>query len=312
MSGNPTPPRIFRRATSHPGAESGQLLLAEGDRLVDLSAYLSRRGQPDDLVELGQSGWFDGEHLATRLPSAAPDDWQDIEEDWDGNAPADVATPIAPRAVGKILALGKNFRAHAEEFGEEVPGEPLFFNKLPETLQAHRSDVTVPSWYRARVDHEAELALIIGLGGRDLEPEDALEHIAGYTIANDLTLRSLQGDDREQGHPWFRAKNADGFCPLGPAFVARDALDPGNLAISARVFGPGRPEAGELRQDSNTSLLVVDIPSAIAALSRHMSLHPGDLILMGTPEGVGPLEDGDTVICSVAGIGDLSTTIRRS
>ncbi len=116
-------------------------------------------------------------------------------------------TPLDPRQVGKVLALGKNFRAHAEEFGEEPPEEPLFFNKLPETLVPHDATVEVPGWYAERFDHEAELAVVIGRPGRDIQPQRAFDHVAGYTVANDLTARSLQGRDRKLGHPWFRAKN---------------------------------------------------------------------------------------------------------
>jgi len=206
--------------------------------------------------------------------------------------------------VGKVLALGKNFRAHAAEFGEEVPEEPLFFNKLPETLTPHGSTVTVPSWYQARVDHEAELVVVIAREGKEIPIERTMEHVAGYSVANDLTARTLQKDDRGKQFPWFRAKNLDGFLPVGPCFVPEGALEVDRLRVSASVNG-------ELRQDANTADMVVDIPNALAYLSRHLTLHPGDLVLMGTPEGVGPLHDGDEVICSVEGIGALRTRIAR-
>ena len=120
-----------------------------------------------------------------------------------------------------------------------------------------------------------------------------------------FSARSIQGSDRDKKYPWFRSKNLDGFCPLGPCFVPRDFLDISDLRVTARV-------AGELRQDASTRDLVVDVPRAIQWLSRHLTLHPGDLILMGTPAGVGPLEDGDEVLCSIDGIGNLATRIRRS
>jgi 2-keto-4-pentenoate hydratase/2-oxohepta-3-ene-1,7-dioic acid hydratase in catechol pathway len=225
-------------------------------------------------------------------------------------APDEVLVPLDPARVGKILCLGKNFRAHAEEFGEQVPTEPLFFGKLPETLVPHRAAVTVPSWYTRRVDHEAELALVIGREGFAIAPERAFEHVAGYTVANDLTARSLQGDDRKQGHPWLRAKNLDRFCPLGPCLVPQGELDVGDLRVTARVRRAGS-EAWETRQDASTRDWVVDVPRALAWLSKHLTLRPGDLVLMGTPAGVGPLEDGDEVVCAVEGIGELSTTIAR-
>ena len=188
--------------------------------------------------------------------------------------------------------------------GKRYPAQPLFFNKLPETLLPHRAELRVASWYQERVDHEVELAVVVGLGGSEIAPEDALEHVAGYCVANDLTARSLQGADRKLSHPWFRAKNMDGFCPLGPCFVPRDFLDLSDLRLTARV-------GDELRQSASTAQLVVDVPHALAHLSRHLTLHAGDIVLMGTPAGVGPLQDGDVVTCAVEGIGELSTTVRR-
>ena len=246
------------------------------------------------------------------MPSRAPNPnpanpmcWSALAIEWDGNAPPDTLTPFPARGVGKILALGKNFREHASEFGEAVPEEPLFFAKLPETLRAHREEVHVPAWYGGRVDHEAELAVVIGRGGYAIRAADAMQHVAGYTVANDLTARSLQGSDRAKKYPWFRAKNLEGFCPLGPCFVPRDFLALDDLRVSARV-------GGELRQDASTRDLVVRVPEALEYVSRHIALHPLDVVLMGTPAGVGPLEDGDEVVCAVSGIGELTTTIRRS
>jgi 2-keto-4-pentenoate hydratase/2-oxohepta-3-ene-1,7-dioic acid hydratase in catechol pathway len=224
--------------------------------------------------------------------------------------PRSLLPPVDPARVGKILCLGKNFRAHAAEFGEEVPEEPLFFAKLPETIVPHGARVEIPAWYTRRVDHEAELAVLIGRAGKAIALERALEHVAGYTVANDLTARSLQGDDRKRGYPWLRAKNMDGFCPLGPCLVPRDALDLADLRVTARVRKAGSSDF-EPRQDASTRDLVVDVPHAIAWLSEHLTLRPGDLILMGTPAGVGPLSDGDTVVCAVEGIGELETRIAR-
>ncbi|MEE8468520.1 MAG: fumarylacetoacetate hydrolase family protein [Planctomycetota bacterium] len=277
-----------------------RLLLGDGTQLWDLTDFLERQGQPTGLVDLFESGWFDGGDLEARLPEGHDDPrWRAVDEDL-----SRVGLPIARAEVGKILALGKNYRAHAQEFGEEVPDEPLFFNKLPETLVASDSLVSVPTWVTGHVDHEVELAVIIGLGGRDIAIEDAAEHVAAYTVANDLTARGLQGEDRERRHPWFRSKNLDGFCPLGPCLVPRDFLDISNLRITCHVNG-------ELRQDASTADLVVDVPHAIAHLSRHLTLNAGDLILMGTPAGVGPLADGDQIVCAIEGIGELSTRIRR-
>ena len=269
------------------------------------------------LVELG-GRWFELPETGSPGSGADPLAWTDdlarlerlARTGREVPAPERALPPVDPGRVGKVLCLGKNFRAHAEEFGEAVPGDPLFFNKLPETIVGHGEVVTVASWYDRRVDHEAELALVIGRDGRDLAPARAMEHVAGYTVANDLTARSLQGDDRKRGHPWLRAKNMDGFCPLGPCLVPRDALDIGDLRVTARVRHAGAA-AFELRQDATTADLVVGVPEALAWLSRHLTLRRGDLVLMGTPAGVGPLVDGDLVVCAVEGIGELATTLRR-
>lgn len=221
------------------------------------------------------------------------------------DAPTGTLLPaVDPRAVGKIVCLGKNFHAHAAEFGEEVPTDPLFFTKLPETLTGHGEEVRVPAHYTERFDHEAELAVVIGKGGADIALESAMEHVAGYTIANDLTARTLQGDDREKGWPWYRAKNFPSSCPLGPCFVPAGELDASDLAITCHVNG-------ELRQDSRTNLMVVPIDRAVAHLSTYLPLNAGDIILMGTPAGVSPLEEGDLVTCAIEGIGELSSLIRR-
>ena len=290
--------RIYRTPAPY-----SELVLEDGQGLWNLTAYLEAQGQPTTMVDLFESGWFERDRLLRVLP-ARDHGWTPSEVPAQDGRPLEVGLPLGPRQVGKILCLGKNFRAHAEEFGEEVPSEPLFFNKLPETLVPHQAEVQVPGWYEARVDHEAELCAVIGLGGRDIEVDDAMEHVAGYTVANDLTARSIQGWDREKQYPWFRAKNLDGFCPLGPCFVPRDFLDLAAQQVTAHVNG-------ELRQDASTADWIVKLPEAIAWLSKHLTLRSGDLILTGTPAGVGPLKDGDEVVCRVSGIGSLHTRILR-
>ena len=180
----------------------------------------------------------------------------------------------------------------------------MFFNKLPETLVPSGASVRVQPWYDGRVDHESELCVVIGRAGSCIDAERALEHVAGYTVANDLTARTLQGKDRELKYPWFRGKNMDGFCPLGPCFVPRDFLDTGDLRVQCKVNG-------KLKQDASTKDLVVGIPQALEWLSKHLTLRSLDLVLMGTPAGVSALADGDQVECSITGIGTLSTRILR-
>ncbi len=267
------------------------VLAMEGRRLELASSGVS----PLELIGLDTE-------LLSEIPRAAPA--------FLPSATARLLTPLDAKQVGKILALGKNFHAHAAEFGETAPENPLFFNKLPETMVASGAAVRVAPWYAARVDHEAELAVVIQKGGRDIPTERALRHVFGYTIANDLTARTLQGDDRKLKHPWFRAKNMDGFCPIGPGIVPAACVDPSALALGCKVRAKGQDE-WTVRQAAHTRDLVVSVPQAIEWLSRHLTLHAGDVILMGTPAGVGPLEDGDEVQCWIEGFGELITRIER-
>jgi 2-keto-4-pentenoate hydratase/2-oxohepta-3-ene-1,7-dioic acid hydratase in catechol pathway len=291
--------RVFRIAPA-------TLVLELDGRCFDLSAWLARHGRSSDLEELFASDFFARQNLerlaAGGAASGGGSSGRPLAE---CSLPRDVLTPVDPAEVGKILALGKNFREHAAEFGEQVPEEPLFFAKLPETLVPHGATVSPPPGYAARFDHEAELCVIVARGGKSIPASRALEHVGGYTVANDLTLRSLQGSLREKKYPWFRAKNFDGACPLGPCFVPRDFLDLADRRVEARVNGA-------VRQSASTRDLVVDVAHAIEFASAHLSLAPLDLILMGTPSGVGPLADGDEVVCSVQGIGELSTRVAKS
>jgi 2-keto-4-pentenoate hydratase/2-oxohepta-3-ene-1,7-dioic acid hydratase in catechol pathway len=294
--------QVFRARRAPSDDRAARLVMTVDGRALDLSSWLeadSPQARHETIALLAQ-GFFEREALESALRRGT----------WRACEPAtELLVPIEPAGVGKILALGKNFREHAAEFGEAVPEEPLFFNKLPETLRPHGASVRVPSWYGARVDHEAELAVVIARGGYDIAAGDAMRHVGGYSVANDLTARTLQGDDRKLKYPWFRAKNLDGFCPLGPCLVPRDHLDVADLRVTARVRH--RDGQSQTRQNASTKDLIVTIPQAIAWLSRHLTLRPGDVVLMGTPAGVGPLEDGDVVTCAVQGIGELETRIER-
>lgn len=211
---------------------------------------------------------------------------------------------------GKILCLAKNYVAHAKEMGGEAPPEPIFFAKLPDTLLAHGEAVVIPHWLETRVDHEAELGLVLGFadpagrGAKYVDADAATALVAGYTPLNDVTARKLQGQDREQKYPWLRSKALDTFCPVGPFVVPADALDAGNLRVVMRVNGA-------VRQAANTREMVFPIGAALAAMARCTTLRPGDLIAMGTPEGVGPVVDGDVMEVEVEGLGVLRNPVRR-
>jgi len=203
----------------------------------------------------------------------------------------------------KIVALGLNYRLHAKEGSFEVPTEPVIFMKAGSSVIGPNETVRIPKGM-GRMDHEVELAVIIGKKASGVKRRHAYEHVAGYTICNDVTARALQSRDIEKRHPWFRSKSFDTFTPLGPWMVSADAIEPPvHLSLECRVNG-------RLRQRSNTRHLLFDIPAIIEFVSRHISLEPGDVISTGTPEGIGPIKHGDTMSCTVAKIGELRNPVR--
>ncbi len=224
-------------------------------------------------------------------------------------APTRLLPPVPQ--PGKILCLAKNYTAHAREMGGEAPSEPIFFAKLPDTLVGHGDDVVIPHWLETRVDHEAELALVLGWndpeqrGARHVDGAQAAALVAGYTLCNDVTARKLQGQDREHKYPWLRSKSLDTFCPVGPFVVPADALDAGDLQVTMRVNGV-------VRQQARTSAMVFSIEQALAAMARCTTLRPGDLIAMGTPEGVGPVVPGDVMEVEVERLGVLQNGVVKA
>jgi 2-keto-4-pentenoate hydratase/2-oxohepta-3-ene-1,7-dioic acid hydratase in catechol pathway len=227
---------------------------------------------------------------------------------------ATLAAPI-PRPARNIFCVGKNYYEHAKEFAgsgfdatakEVVPELPVVFTKQPtavigpgDAIPAHLDDTN-------SVDYEGELAVVIGQGGRGIAKADAMDHVFGYTIVNDVTSRVLQQKHRQ----WAIGKGIDGFCPMGPAVVTADeAGDPGALQLRTWVNG-------ELRQDAPVKDLIFDIPTLIATLSRYITLEPGDIIATGTPAGVGIgfsppkfLKSGDVVRIEISGIGVLENAV---
>lgn len=207
--------------------------------------------------------------------------------------------PVRP---GKIVALGRNYKAHAEEFGDAVPTEPLFFVKTATSCIAHGEPVVVKERY-GEVHHEGEIAFMVNRRCKDLEPDDARNVIAGYTLLNDVTARTMQNEDKKKGYPWFRSKNLDTFCPIGPAITLSGAVPwPLELALELSVNG-------KQRQASNTRKFVFSIPETLAYITSFMTLEPGDFVSTGTPEGVGPLKPGDTVTLTGEGLGTLENPV---
>jgi 2-keto-4-pentenoate hydratase/2-oxohepta-3-ene-1,7-dioic acid hydratase in catechol pathway len=205
--------------------------------------------------------------------------------------------PVIPRS--KVVAIGKNYAAHAAELGGEVPEEPLMFLK-PNTAVIGPGDQILYPPQSQRVDYEGELAVVIGRICRDVPPEQATDVILGYTIAIDVTARDLQKKDVQ----FTRAKGFDSFCPLGP-WIETD-LDPHDFAEGRRVQTHLN---GDLVQNGSTKDLIFDIPTLVAHVTSVMTLLPGDVILTGTPEGVGPMQPGDEVEVSIEGLGALTNTV---
>ncbi len=207
---------------------------------------------------------------------------------------------LAPILASKVVCMGKNYAAHIAEMAEDTgpaPEDPVIFLKPNTAIIGPGTPIQLPA-NAFPVHHEGELAVVIGRPCKDVPAERAAENILGYTIANDVSARDQQKADGQ----WMRAKGHDTFCPVGPWIVTD--LDPSDLEIRTEVNG-------EVRQRSRTSLMIHDIGAIIEWISAVMTLLPGDLILTGTPEGVGPIEDGDTVSVSVEGIGTLSNPVIR-
>ena len=212
--------------------------------------------------------------------------------------PLDRAALLAPAEPSKIVCVGRNYLDHIRELGNDsgdLPAEPGIFLKGPNALAEPGGTVQRPDWTQ-NFHFEGELALVIGTQARHLTLDSALSHVAGYTCGLDLTARDLQKTDLQ----WFRAKAADRFCPLGPWLETE--LDPRDLRVQTRVNG-------ETRQDGRTSQMIFPVVDILEYLTRFVTLEPGDVVLTGTPEGVGPLNSGDVVEVEVQGIGVLSTPI---
>jgi 2-keto-4-pentenoate hydratase/2-oxohepta-3-ene-1,7-dioic acid hydratase in catechol pathway len=218
--------------------------------------------------------------------------------------PLDKVTLEAPLRPGKIVAIGLNYADHAAETGRDAPTAPVIFAKFPSAVIGPNETITWRGSITKQVDYEAELAVVIGKKAKEVSEEDAYEYVLGYANANDVSARDLQLTIDSQ---WTRGKSLDTFCPLGPYIATRDEVpDPHALSIRTKVNS-------KVMQDGNTKDMIFNIPYLIAYCSRNFTLEPGDLILTGTPAGVGHarkppryLADGNTVTVSVEGLGELT------
>jgi 2-keto-4-pentenoate hydratase/2-oxohepta-3-ene-1,7-dioic acid hydratase in catechol pathway len=244
---------------------------------------------------------------------AGYDQWQHGEEIAIGQVT--LLAPI-PRPARNLFCVGKNYRAHAEEFtrsgfdagqqaSDAIPAAPIFFTKPPETVIADGEAIWDAQGVTDALDYEAELAVVIGQGGRGIRKADAMKHVFGYTIINDVTARDWQ----KRHQQWFLGKSFDTFAPMGPALITTDEIDGQSLDLRCYVNG-------QLRQSATTRDLIFDIPTLIETLSAGITLYPGDVIATGTPEGVGVgfnpprfLYRGDVVRIEIEGIGMLENPV---
>jgi 2-keto-4-pentenoate hydratase/2-oxohepta-3-ene-1,7-dioic acid hydratase in catechol pathway len=211
------------------------------------------------------------------------------------NLPQESVTLLSPVTPSKIICVGRNYVAHAKEHEAEVPDVPLLFLKPPSAVIGPEEKILLPP-QSEQVEHEAELVVVIRKRGRWIQLEDALDHVLGYTVGNDVTARDLQWRDNQ----WARAKGFDTFCPLGP-WIETD-FDPADAMITCYVNG-------EMRQMASTRDMVFSVRQLIAFASTVMTLEPGDILMTGTPAGVGPLEAGDVVEAKIEGIGTLRNPV---
>ena len=283
-----------------------RLGLVRGDHVVDLNAALAR-------------SWSDAPSTLLALIQAGPDAWQRMRAfaaDASG-APSHPGSSIRwhapiPRPSKNVFCLGRNYAAHAQEAaqarGQEVkiPTVPVIFTKAPTTVSGPFDDIAVDRTATQQVDWEAELGVVIGTSGLNISKGDALRHVFGYTVINDLTARDLQ----QQHMQWFKGKSLDGFCPMGPVLVTPDEFgDPQTKRLQLRVNGA-------TKQDGSTASMIFPVDVIIEWLSKGMTLEAGDVIATGTPDGVGMgrtpqefLQDGDVVETEVEGIGTMRNRI---
>lgn len=207
--------------------------------------------------------------------------------------------PYTPR---QIICIGRNYAAHAEELGNEIPTSPILFNKLPSSCIGDNQTVEILQDY-GRVDYEGEIAVVIGKNTHNCPKSHAFDAILGYTLLNDFTAREIQQKAKEKGHPWLLAKSLRTFCPIGPYITSKNEL-PWPLEIDIQLT-----VNGETRQNGNTKQFLFDVPTLISYISSVITLYPGDIIATGTPEGVSPVQNEDHVELSATGLGSLKNPI---
>jgi 2-keto-4-pentenoate hydratase/2-oxohepta-3-ene-1,7-dioic acid hydratase in catechol pathway len=207
-------------------------------------------------------------------------------------------------SIGKLLCIGRNYADHAAEMKRDVPDEPMVFLKPATAVIRSGGTVRLPAQSQ-NVHHEVELVAVIGTEGRNLSTDEALDHVAAYAVGLDMTARDLQAEAKAQRHPWSVAKGFDTFAPLGPLTAAEAVGDPQSLTLQLR-------RNGTTTQEASTQDMIFPVAELVAYCSQIFTLTPGDLLYTGTPSGVGPVEDGDTLEATATGLEPLTVTVSRS
>jgi 2-keto-4-pentenoate hydratase/2-oxohepta-3-ene-1,7-dioic acid hydratase in catechol pathway len=223
--------------------------------------------------------------------------WGDYVASGEGFPLTEIEKWLPPVVPSKLIAIGLNYRAHAEEVKLAIPETPVSFLKSTTSITAHDSDIIYPVGLTKIVEYEAELAVVIGKYAYKVDEKDALQYVLGYTCANDVSARDIQKRDGQ----WMLAKSFNTFNPLGPWIVC--GISPLDLRVTSRLNG-------ETRQDSRTSDMIFSVPRLIHFLSQVMPLFPGEVIITGTPSGVGRLQEGDKIEIELENIGILSNTVK--
>jgi len=208
-----------------------------------------------------------------------------------------------PVPVGKLLCVGRNYAKHADEMSGEVPEKPMVFLKPASAIIRTGGRVEIPH-LSDDVHHEVEFVVVIGEGGRNIPGDEAMDHVAAYAVGLDMTARDLQSAAKERRHPWSVAKGFDTFAPLGPLSPAADIQDPQDVTLRLRVNG-------DTRQEAHTSAMIFPVAALVKYCSQIFTLAPGDLIYTGTPSGVGPVSDGDTLEATATGCEPLRVDVKE-
>jgi len=287
----------MKLVTYKPRGASAQFGAIVDDKVINL-ADASNGALPNDMLaflEMGEAGLKIAKKVATK--KAAADQ---------GVAVADVKLLSPITNPNKVIAIGLNYIDHIKESNAAVPKIPIMFTKYTSSIVGNGDEVRWDPTLSEKVDWEVELAVVIGKSAYRVSEEDAFDYVVGYTVCNDVSARDLQ---TERGDQWIRGKSLDTFCPLGPCIVTKDEIkDPHNLKLKTTVNG-------KVMQDSNTKELLFKIPHLISYLSQAFTLQPGDVIITGTPPGVGMgmkppvyLKDGDVMTVEIEGIGELTNS----